>query len=105
MSRYISSAHIKKLRQSIACVWCGEACKKGQSAFNHVYLEDGEFYRNHFHPECDTARQQYFKESRKAGHYENQFNPYEFARGSVLEKHDFEMARSTELDELQRKGT
>lgn len=93
MSRYISSASIKKSRKARTCIWCGETIEKNDGYFSHIFVEDGQFYNNSFHTECDTACQKYMKESRKAGHYENKFEPYEFARGSTLDKNDYRLEK------------
>jgi hypothetical protein len=91
MARFLSSSQIIATRKMHVCIWCGEQCRIGESAFKHVYTEDGTIHANYFHPECELACDRYMKESRKAGHYENTFEPYEFARGSTLDKHDYKL--------------
>lgn len=53
-----------------------------------TFNDDGRIATCHWHPECDKAYQKYADENKVWG---EPFEPYEFARGSSLCKHDFKI--------------
>lgn len=85
MTNYIDSKMVKK-RKACPCVWCGEACDKGESVLAVTYSDGGEISTCYWHPECDAA---YQEDAKKHQTWGEPFEPYEFARGSSLCKHDY----------------
>ena len=86
---YLSDYKVNKVRKTRACIWCGETVEAGQPAYVQNGLAEGtDFCSNTYHPECEVACKQYFAEN----DYADCFEPYEFARGSVLDKHDYRLA-------------
>jgi hypothetical protein len=85
MSEFIGSKLVKK-RKPAPCVWCGETCAKGEMALAVTGSDNGEIDTCYWHPECDEAYQKDAKENMSWG---EPFEPYEFARGSNLCKHDY----------------
>lgn len=96
MSDFINSKTIKK-RKAAPCIWCGEAIAKGETALAVTGADDGEIGTCYWHPECDEACQAMMKRDKSWG---EPFEPYEFARGSDLCKHDYRI-----MQQLQPKGS
>ena len=95
MAEFVSSKTIKK-RKPAPCIWCGETIAQGETALAVVGAEDGEIDTCYWHPECDAACQKSMRDNKWWG---EPFEPYEFARGSDLCKHDYRI-----IQEQQPKG-
>lgn len=95
MSEFISSSNVKK-RKPVPCVWCGETIAKGETALAVTGADCGEISTCYWHPECDSAYQNMATRERSWG---EPFEPYEFARGSDLCKHDYRI-----MQQQQPKG-
>lgn len=94
MSGFISSKTVKK-RKPCLCIWCGETIAKGESALEVISSEDGEIGSCYWHSECDEACQKMMARDMSWG---EPFEPYVFARGTDLCKHDFKIVQQRQLN-------
>lgn len=93
MATSLKTVTVMKVRKAKACIWCGETIEVGTQCTSHIYIENGEFCDDRYHPECDQACQTFYKEHQCYG---EEFTPYEFARGSTLCKHDHRIVTERE---------
>ena len=91
MSDYISDKPVKKRKPS-PCIWCGEMIEKGETAIAVTFSDCGTIDTCYWHPECEAANQKFMKETKW---YCGEFEPYEFARGSYLCKHDYRIMQES----------
>jgi len=97
MAEFISSKTITK-RKPDSCIWCGEPIARGESCLEVVSAEDGEIGTCYWHPECDDACQKMMQRDRTWG---EPFEPYEFARGTNLCKHDYRIMQQQQPNEAK----
>jgi len=64
-----------KTRADHVCGWCGETINNGDNAWFHRYVDDGGFYSDYMHPECNSAMQ-------SCKDWLDEWNPGDFPRGS-----------------------
>ena len=65
-------------RKPHLCIWCGGSISKNESAHYRKVLQDGEFFAEHWHPECwDAMIGSYFG-------YADEFDPMEQERGKTF---------------------
>lgn len=93
MATSLKTVTVMKTRKAQACIWCGETIEAGTSCTSHIYIEDHKFCDDRFHPECDKACQEFYRQEKCWG---EPFSPYEFARGSTLEKGDYRIMQERE---------
>ena len=58
-------------RKAHKCIWCGEAINIGDRYVYQAGVFEGDFQCDEWHPECNRASQDYFRES-----HEEEFDPY-----------------------------
>jgi hypothetical protein len=78
MSYQLISESKPKARKEHACIWCNEKILKGETYIHEVSKYEGDLQNHHWHPECQTACEKFFKEW---GEWE--FPPGEFKRGTM----------------------
>ncbi len=52
---------IKKPRKRKHCYWCNEWCEIGEPRVNISGMFEGDFFHDHYHPECKEAWSQWWK--------------------------------------------
>jgi hypothetical protein len=59
-----SETQVRKTRKPCRCYWCGEAILKGDPSTVVAGKWEGDFWSGRFHPECVTARNEWFSKYR-----------------------------------------
>jgi hypothetical protein len=67
-------------RKEHRCAWCGEQMDKGEKAHYRSGLYEGDFFSEHWHPECWTAML-----SSDLG-YDDEFYPMDQQRGKTYDE-------------------
>ena len=71
----------RKAHKAHRCIWCGQAIAVADPYLDERSVYDGNVQRHRWHPECDKAALDYFRES-----HEEEFQPWENERpaGRIL---------------------
>lgn len=55
MSTHFGTTWVKKTRKNHRCGWCGTRIEAGSAASHSSGVSDGDFWSDHYHPECQAA--------------------------------------------------
>lgn len=81
MSYTLFTEHTRKARKEHRCIWCPEKIQAGEKYVDERSVYDGNIQRHRWHPECKTAADKFFRESR-----EEEFVEHSCKRGTAEER-------------------
>ena len=64
MSDFHRETPVLKTRKPHRCGWCHQRIEKGSPATVTQGVFEGDFYRGHYHPECNAAAKEWYRVNR-----------------------------------------
>lgn len=80
MRFHLFSSDTRKARKNHDCIWCREDILTGETYQDERSVYDGNIQRHRWHPECQKASFEYFREA-----WGPEFDRHAFKRGTTEE--------------------